>query len=148
MLIPYLRQRPQFPVGGKPSPRLAASVSSPLPHRSRLTIRNFAAAPIFAPCLNLSSGCAFLLLAILLISAAAAHAQTYGRNFPICLQSCALGGCKMECDYTSLAQCNASAAGRAVQCLTNPYFAQTFPAGRSYRRVHWTRLHIAAQGND
>jgi len=66
-------------------------------------------------------------LAILLIgavsAAAPAHAQTYGRNFPICLQSCALGGCKIECDYTSLAQCNASASGRAAQCLTNPFFA-------------------------
>jgi hypothetical protein len=59
-------------------------------------------------------------LAILLIGAAAetapAHAQTYGRNFPICLQSCALGGCKIECDYTSLAQCNASASDRAAKC--------------------------------
>ena len=40
-----------------------------------------------------------------ILTAAAAQAQTYDPNYPVCLQSCALGGCKIECDYTSLAQC-------------------------------------------
>ena len=64
------------------------------------------------------------------------QAQTYDPNFPICLQSCALGGCKIECDYTSLAQCKASASGRAAQCYTNPFFALGYrePPRRSYRR--------------
>jgi hypothetical protein len=57
------------------------------------------------------------------LTAAPAQAQTYDPNFPICLQSCALGGCKIECDYTSLAQCNATASGRAAQCFINPFFA-------------------------
>jgi len=83
-----------------------------------------------------------LALAILLIgavsAAAPAHAQTYDPNYPICLQSCALGGCKIECDYTSLAQCNASASGRAAQCYTNPFFGLGYPEPHrgSYRRQH------------
>jgi hypothetical protein len=35
-----------------------------------------------------------------------------------------------ECRYTSLPQCNASASGRAAQCVINPYFASArVPAG-------------------
>jgi hypothetical protein len=73
-----------------------------------------------------------------ILTAALAQAQTYDPNFPICLQSCALGGCKIECDYTSLAQCNASASGRAAQCYTNPFFALGYrkPPRRSYRRQY------------
>ena len=76
-------------------------------------------------------------LAILMIAtvltAAPARAQTYDPAYPVCLQSCALGGCKIECGYTSLPQCNASASGLAAQCVINPYFASAqVPAG--YRR--------------
>src|SRR5215471_17436099 len=69
-----------------------------------------------------------LALAILLIGAVflAAHAQTYDPHFPVCLQSYSLGGGKIDCSYTSLAQCNASASGRAAQCLTNPFFAHAY----------------------
>jgi Protein of unknown function (DUF3551) len=28
-----------------------------------------------------------------------------------------------ECGYTSIAQCAASALGRAAQCVVNPYYA-------------------------
>jgi hypothetical protein len=48
-----------------------------------------------------------------------------------------IGGCKIECDYTSLAQCNASASGRAAQCYINPFFAlahQQASPGRGHRR--------------
>ena len=71
-----------------------------------------------------------------ILAEAPTRAQTYDPRYPICLQSCALGGCKIECDFTSLAQCNSSASGRAAQCLANPYFAQTYPARRGYRRLH------------
>jgi len=42
----------------------------------------------------------------------------------------------IQCAYSSLAQCNMSASGRAAQCLTNPYFAygSKVPPGRIYRR--------------
>jgi len=83
-----------------------------------------------------------LALAILLIGtvsvAAPAHAQMYDPAFPVCLQSYSLGGGRIDCSYTSLAQCNASASGRAAQCLTNPFFALRHqePPGRGYRRPY------------
>jgi len=82
-----------------------------------------------------------LALAILVIGAVsvAAHAQTYDPHFPVCLQSYSLGGRSIDCSYTSLAQCNASASGRAAQCLTNPFFAQAYqepPPRRGYRRQY------------
>ena len=82
-----------------------------------------------------------LALAILLIGSVCvpAHGQTYGSHFPICLQSYSLGGRSIDCSYTSLAQCNASASGRAAQCLTNPFFAHAYrepPPSRGYRRQY------------
>ena len=70
-----------------------------------------------------------------ILAAAPVRAQTYDPRYPVCLQSCVLGACKMECDYTSLAQCNASASGRAAQCYTNPFFALGYRESprRSYR---------------
>ena len=38
-----------------------------------------------------------------------------------------------ECSYTSIAQCNATASGRAAECYPNA-FAAAPPAGRPYRR--------------
>ena len=61
-----------------------------------------------------------LALAILLIGSVCvpAHGQTYGSHFPVCLQSYSLGGRSIDCSYTSLAQCNATASGRAAQRST------------------------------
>jgi Protein of unknown function (DUF3551) len=54
--------------------------------------------------------------------AAPARAQTYAPNYPVCLH--VYGPITYyECRYTSLPQCNASASGRAAQCVINPYFA-------------------------
>jgi hypothetical protein len=52
-----------------------------------------------------------------------ASAQTYGTTYPVCLH--VYGPVTYyECGYTSIAQCNATASGRAAQCVPNPYFAQ------------------------
>jgi hypothetical protein len=67
--------------------------------------------------------CAILTIGTMLV-AAPARAQTYDPNYPVCLQTYATGGGYIDCSFTSLAQCAASASGRAAQCLTNPYFAQ------------------------
>jgi hypothetical protein len=67
--------------------------------------------------------CTILTIATVLV-AAPARAQTYNPNFPVCLQTYALGGGYIDCSFTSLAQCAASASGRAAQCMNNPYFAQ------------------------
>jgi Protein of unknown function (DUF3551) len=63
-----------------------------------------------------------------------AHAQTYDPKYPVCMQKYGLGGGYIDCSYTSLAQCNASASSRAAQCLTNPYFAQAYGLRRAYQR--------------
>jgi Protein of unknown function (DUF3551) len=66
--------------------------------------------------------CTILATATVLV-AAPAPAQTYDPNYPVCLQTYAIGGGSIDCSFTSLAQCAASASGRAAQCLNNPYFA-------------------------
>jgi Protein of unknown function (DUF3551) len=68
--------------------------------------------------------CTIFTIGAMLI-AAPARAQTYDPNFPVCLQTYALGGGYIDCSFTSLAQCAASASGRAALCLNNPYFAQS-----------------------
>jgi hypothetical protein len=55
-----------------------------------------------------------------MVSAAApARAQAYDPNFPVCLQTYGPAGDNIDCNFTTLAQCNASASGRAAQCYTN-----------------------------
>jgi hypothetical protein len=79
--------------------------------------------------------CTLLTIATVLV-AAPARAQTYDPNYPVCLETYGIDGGHTDCSFTSLAQCAASASGRAAQCLTNPYFGQSrqTPSGRSYRR--------------
>ena len=63
-----------------------------------------------------------------------AAAQTYDPNYPVCLHvfgGVMGGGEYFDCTYTSIAQCKASAAGRAAMCDINPYFA---PSGKNPRR--------------
>jgi Protein of unknown function (DUF3551) len=71
-----------------------------------------------------------LALAVLAIGAASAaapaRAQTYDPNYPVCLHVWALGASYYECRYSSLPQCNASAAGRSAQCVVNPYYANAY----------------------
>ena len=66
--------------------------------------------------------CTILTIATVSV-AAPVRAQTYDPNYPVCLQTYAIGGGSIVCSFTSLAQCAASASGRAAQCLNNPYFA-------------------------
>ena len=61
------------------------------------------------------------------------HAQTYDPRYPVCLQVWDNRGSYIECGYTSMAQCAASASGRAAECLVNPYFARPYGVGRAYR---------------
>ena len=81
-------------------------------------------------------------LAMLTIAAALtatpALAQTYDPKYPVCLQTYGIGGGYIDCSYTSLPVCNATASGRAAQCITNPYFAgaQMRVEPRYRRRVY------------
>jgi Protein of unknown function (DUF3551) len=78
-------------------------------------------------------------LAILAIGAASlsapARAQAWDPDYPVCLRVYGLFNFN-ECRYTSLAQCAASASGRAAQCEPNPYFANASqdPSGWHHRR--------------
>jgi hypothetical protein len=76
---------------------------------------------------------AVLTIAVLTVTPAPAPAQTYDPNYPVCLQVYqGFVDYYFECAYTSLAQCQMSASGRAASCVVNPYYAG--PRGRRDRR--------------
>ena len=79
-----------------------------------------------------------ILTTAMVLTAAPARAQTYDPAYPVCLHVYGRGANYYECRYTSLPQCNASASGRAAQCVINPYFANAGePAGyRRHRRMY------------
>ena len=85
---------------------------------------------------------AFAILIATMSAAPPVRAQTYDPAYPFCLQIYqAWNDYYFECRYTSLPQCNASASGRAAQCIVNPYYAgrRTAPPGRrdrQHRRVY------------
>jgi hypothetical protein len=67
---------------------------------------------------------AILALAAVLPSGPA-RAQMYDPNYPVCMHVFGeLEGERMDCIFTSIAQCAASASGRPATCLVNPYFAR------------------------
>jgi len=80
---------------------------------------------------------AILVIAPVLIDGPAG-AQTYDPAYPVCLQvfQGGMADYYFECAYTSLPQCQASASGRAAQCVVNPYYAgrKTPPPGQRERR--------------
>ena len=68
-----------------------------------------------------------------------ARAQTYDPAYPVCLQvyQGSMTDYYFECAYTSLPQCQASASGRAAQCIVNPYYAgRKTPPRRERRHRH------------
>jgi hypothetical protein len=66
------------------------------------------------------------------LMATSVQAQMYDPKYPVCMHVYGeLEGERMDCIFTSLAQCAATASGRPATCLINPYFAQT-----SGRRKH------------
>ena len=75
--------------------------------------------------------CTFLAIAAAL-AASPLRAQTYDPNYPVCIQTYAIGGGSIDCSFTSLPQCAASASGRPAQCYNNPYFAQ--PGRKPFRQ--------------
>jgi hypothetical protein len=70
---------------------------------------------------------AALLILVLatVVPARSAMAQMYDPNYPVCMHVFGeLEGERMDCVFTSLAQCAASAIGRPATCLINPYFVR------------------------
>ena len=64
------------------------------------------------------------ILAIGMVSPAwQVSAQTYDPAFPVCMYVVTWGGGGYyDCTYYTMAQCAASASGRAAQCDPNPYY--------------------------
>jgi Protein of unknown function (DUF3551) len=72
----------------------------------------------------LAATIAWTILAATVSLAAPAQAQTYDPDYPVCLQVYDdMVHFYFECRYTSIAQCAASASGRAAECVVNPYYA-------------------------
>ncbi len=66
------------------------------------------------------------------LGAGSVRAQGYDPRYPVCMHVFGeLEGERMDCIFTSLAQCQAEASGRSAMCLINPYFA---PTSRPRRR--------------
>jgi hypothetical protein len=79
-----------------------------------------------------------------ILTAAPAQAQTYDPRYPVCMQVYSRDGSLIGCGYTSMAECAASASGRAAQCFANPYFARTDrrASRRAYRRLQGPQRHL------
>ena len=73
-------------------------------------------------------------VAVAMVAASPARAQTYDPAYPICIQVYGVAGNYISCRYASMDQCRLLASGRAAQCIVNPYFAGGPRKGRSYRR--------------
>jgi hypothetical protein len=74
-------------------------------------------------------------LAAAISLAAPAQAQTYDPNYPVCLQIYqSMVDYYFECAYTSIPQCQASASGRAAQCVVNPYYVGPQVRPRRHRK--------------
>lgn len=76
-----------------------------------------------------------MLVSATVLGATPSHAQTYDPNYPVCLQVYVPRGGYIDCSFTSLPQCQATASGRAAQCYTNPYYMFAHkPRGPAYRQ--------------
>lgn len=81
-------------------------------------------------------------LAVLVVGALSVpvHAQTYGDNYPVCLQ--VFGRFPhFDCRYNSIAQCLPSASGTAGQCVVNPYYVPAHGAAPRVRHHHRGHVH-------
>ncbi len=74
------------------------------------------------------------LLAISAISAAGTAPVRAG-DYPVCLRVYGAPTYN-ECAYTTMAQCKASASGRAAECYPNAFagYPAPVPGGRAYRQ--------------
>jgi hypothetical protein len=76
----------------------------------------------------------FGLLAIFAIAAVAPVPAQAGYDYPVCLR--VFGPATYnECAYTTLAQCKATASGRAAECYPNVFYADAaaMSPGRKHR---------------
>jgi hypothetical protein len=75
-----------------------------------------------------------------MLSFAPASAQTYDLSYPVCMHVYGEKvGDRIECAFTSFAQCAATANGLPATCLVNPYYANArrLPLARPHRPRDW-----------
>ena len=65
------------------------------------------------------------LLGASVLVAVPADAQTYDPRYPVCIEVYTIDGSSIDCSFTSIAQCAATASGLSAQCYANPYFMQS-----------------------
>jgi hypothetical protein len=80
-----------------------------------------------------------MLLGSALVGSAPASAQTYDPRFPVCMHVYGEKvGERMDCIFTSIAQCQATASGLPAVCITNPYAdAKRLAPVRPHRAASW-----------
>ena len=59
-------------------------------------------------------------------------AEAIGTRYPFCIQGDEYPGLSY-CTFTSYEQCQATASGRFLQCIANPYYVGDGDAPRAYR---------------
>lgn len=62
-----------------------------------------------------------------------APAEAVGTRYPFCIQGGEIPGLS-QCTFTSYEQCQATASGRSLTCIANPYFVgESEPPSAGYR---------------
>ena len=64
-----------------------------------------------------------------LLATAPARAQTYFFNDTASTEIYTIDGSSIDCSFTSIAQCAATASGQSAQCYANPYALRSRPPG-------------------
>jgi hypothetical protein len=90
------------------------------------------------------------ILAVLAASALAsfgtAPAEAVGTRYPFCLQGDEYPGLSY-CTFTSYEQCQATASGRFLSCIANPYYiSESEPPPSAYRPLPGRALRPAPAG--
>ena len=60
------------------------------------------------------------------------------REFPYCIKGCDFGA--VDCSFSTLAQCQATASGRDASCAANPYFNAKADMQTDRNRQHGRRF--------
>ena len=82
-----------------------------------------------------------MLAAAALAASPSARAQAYSPDYPVCMHVYG-PATHIECAFTSLAQCDATASGRAAECEVNPFLAFAGPVGSFHQqRGHVRHVH-------
>ena len=73
-------------------------------------------------------GAVWVILGTAMIFAAPpAWAQRYDPKYPVCMEVTDGEGSRMECFFTTMAQCKEGAQGIAGLCFNNPYYVAPAP---------------------